>query len=52
MNYSETMNGYEVTRKQALAEVAKHHLEASDFLSEMGDDEIYDSCEVMYWLGY
>ena len=52
MNLQEAMSGIEITRKQAIAEVLKHDQDVNEFFAEMGDDETYDSCEVVYWLGY
>lgn len=41
-----------VSRAEAIAEVNKHGLPVSEFLSEMGDEEEYNGAEVLGWLGY
>ena len=44
----------EVTRDEALAEIARHDVEggAAAFLAEVGDRPEYIGAEVLEWLGY
>lgn len=50
--YSDSAYGLVITRKRALHECRKHHVDGADMLAELGDREIYTATEVLEWLGY
>lgn len=41
-----------VSRSEALGEVSRHGIEVSEFLTEFGDVEEYNSRRILEWLGY
>lgn len=41
-----------VTRDEALAEIAAHGIDFSEFVEEYGDREEYEGADVLGWLGY
>lgn len=52
MTYSEAMNGMAVSKNKVIHELKRHGFTFEEFSSEMGDEEIYDSTEVLIWMGY
>ena len=42
----------EVTRAEALHELALHGADPALFFAEVGDRDTYGGDEVLYWLGY
>jgi len=52
MTYDEAMEGYQVSLKQAKAEVLAHGIDWADFVDEVGDKKVYYSNEILEWLGY
>ena len=52
MTYDEAMEGYDVSAKQAKAEVLAHGVDWAEFVEEVGSKSVYKSNEVLEWLGY
>lgn len=52
MTYEETMDGHDVSAKQAKAEVLAHGIDWEEFVDEVGSKSVYKSNEVLEWLGY
>lgn len=52
MSYDDAMQGYPVSRANAMAEVKRHNLNPDHFLDEMGKEAFYNSKDVLEWLGY
>jgi len=52
MTYEEAMEGYDVSAKQARAEVLAHGVDWAEFVEEVGSKSVYKSNEVLEWLGY
>jgi hypothetical protein len=52
MTYDEAMEGYDVSAKQAKAEVLAHGVDWEEFVEEIGSKSVYKSNEVLEWLGY
>lgn len=52
MNYQDAIDCDDLTKAEALAEIADHSLSAEDFLKEVGDKDFYTGAEVLGWLGY
>ena len=52
MTYDEAMEGYQVSLKQAKAEVLAHGVDWADFVEEVGSKSVYKSNEVLEWLGW
>ena len=52
MTYDEAMEGYDVSAKQAKAEVLAHGVDWEEFVEEAGSKSVYKSNEVLEWLGY
>lgn len=53
MDYDRAMTGEEVTRKQVKRELAAHGFTFEDFLADGNPDrELYNSADVLAWLGY
>jgi hypothetical protein len=51
MSYSEAID-CEVTRAEAMREIARHGCNAADFIAECGDHQTYAGAAVLAWLGY
>lgn len=51
MDYQEAREAM-VTREEAKAEIAAHHLDWEDFVEEYGDLDEYLGEDVLNWLGY
>ena len=52
MTYTEVMEGFYVSAKQARAEVLAHGVDWEEFVEEIGSKSVYKSNEVLEWLGY
>jgi hypothetical protein len=52
MTYEEATEGVEVTKQEALREIARHGLPTDEFLAECGERDTYNSIEVLAWMGY
>lgn len=52
MDYYESAEGIEISRKRALQEIAKHGADADEFFTDCGYHETYDAQAVLAWLGY
>ena len=52
MTYEEAMEGYDISAKQARAEVLAHGIDWEEFVEEVGRKSVYKSNEVLEWLGY
>jgi hypothetical protein len=52
MTYDEAMEGYDVSAKQAKAEVLAHGVDWADFVDAVGSKKVYYSNEILEWLGY
>ena len=52
MTYDEAMEGYDVSAKQAKAEVLAHGVDWAELVEEVGSKSVYKSNEVLEWLGY
>ena len=52
MTYEEAMEGYDVSAKQAKAEVLAHGVDWAEIVEEVGSKSVYKSNEVLEWLGY
>lgn len=51
MSYEEALTET-VTRQQAIRELVRHGVAPEEFFAELGDKEIYEGSEVLFWLGY
>lgn len=51
MEYDDACD-YEVTFKEAKAEIKAHSLEMADFVEEVGSQDTYTGQQVLDWLGY
>ena len=52
MTYEQAMAGETITRRQAFAEVEDHGIDIMEFIEECGDFSLYNSREVLEWIGY
>ncbi|WP_261643232.1 hypothetical protein [Erwinia mallotivora] len=55
-DYYESAENMAMTRKRALKELRRHHLDTpkdvAEFYADLGDRDIYQAQAVLRWLGY
>lgn len=52
MTLDEAFEELEIKRNEAKREIGKHNCSWEEFVSEVGDKQIYSGAEILEWLGY